>query len=144
VDLTELDPELREPYRRLPATPLGLPGVAPLTNLGMRALLRDAVAGWKALLGAEPGGADAPEYAVAARRDDLSGLCATWIGIGEIDLFHDEDAAYAERLRAAGVEVTFETVPHAPHGFESIAPGTALVTRYLRDARAWLAHALRR
>jgi acetyl esterase/lipase len=100
--------------------------------------------GWKTLLGAEPGGADAPRYAVAARRDDLAGLPTTWIGVGDIDLFHAEDAAYAERLRAAGVDVTFEVVPRAPHGFESIAPETALVTRYLRDARAWLAHALRR
>ena len=51
--------------------------------------------GWTAYLG----DAD-PQVAVPARRDDLSGLAPAWIGVGTHDLFHDEDLAYAERLRA--------------------------------------------
>jgi hypothetical protein len=39
-------------------------------------------------------------YAAPARRDDLSGLPPTWIGVGTADLFHDECVDYANRLRA--------------------------------------------
>ena len=51
------------------------------------------------------------------RRHDLCGLPPTWIGIGDIDFFCEENRAYAERLRAAGVAVTLDVVPKAPHGF---------------------------
>jgi len=73
--------------------------------------------GWAAYLG----GAD-PQVAVPARRDDLSGLPPAWIGVGTHDLFHDEDLAYAERLKAAGVPCQVEIVPGAFHGFDLIAP----------------------
>ncbi|WP_413318506.1 alpha/beta hydrolase [Agrococcus sp. 1P02AA] len=95
--------------------------------------------GWRALLGQEPGGATAPAHAVPARAADLSGLPSAWIGVGDIDLFHAEDLAYAERLRAAGVEVEVREVPGAPHGFESIAPSTEPAVRFRAAARAWLA-----
>ncbi|MGY4857359.1 alpha/beta hydrolase fold domain-containing protein [Cryobacterium sp. AP23] len=78
-------------------------------------------AGWKAYLGQDPGvGALAP-YAAALRRSDLTGLPATWIGIGDIELFYAESFAYAVALRGAGVETTLDVVPGAPHAFESIA-----------------------
>jgi acetyl esterase/lipase len=41
--------------------------------------------------------------AVPARLEDLTGLPPAWWGVGTLDLFHDEDIAYAERLRAADV-----------------------------------------
>ena len=73
--------------------------------------------GWSAYLG----GAD-PEVAVPARRRDLSGLPPAWLGVGTLDLFHDEDLAYAERLKAAGVRCEVEVVPGAFHGFDGIVP----------------------
>jgi acetyl esterase/lipase len=73
--------------------------------------------GWSAYLG----GAD-PEVAVPARREDLSGLPPAWLGVGTLDLFHDEDLAYAERLKAAGVRCEVEVVPGAFHGFDGIVP----------------------
>ncbi|HET7664959.1 MAG TPA: alpha/beta hydrolase [Mycobacterium sp.] len=73
--------------------------------------------GWSAYLG----GAD-PEAAVPARREDLSGLPPAWLGVGTLDLFHDEDLAYAERLRAAGVRCEVEVVAGAFHGFDGIVP----------------------
>ncbi|OFJ50687.1 alpha/beta hydrolase [Mycolicibacterium grossiae] len=81
------------------------------------------VFGWASYLG----GAD-PDVAVPARRTDLAGLPPAWIGVGTFDLFHDEDLAYAERLRAAGVECDVEVVPGAFHGFDGLAP-KATVTR---------------
>ncbi|MGB3354562.1 MAG: alpha/beta hydrolase [Mycobacterium sp.] len=73
--------------------------------------------GWRAYLG----DAD-PEVAVPARRKDLAGLPPAWIGVGTLDLFHDEDLAYAERLRAAGVPCEVMVVDGAFHGFDGIAP----------------------
>lgn len=49
-------------------------------------------------------------YAAASRRADLAGLPPAWIGVGAIDLFHDEDAEFAQRLRDAGVAVEFHEV----------------------------------
>jgi len=73
--------------------------------------------GWSAYLG----DAD-PEVAVPARRTDLRGLPPTWMGVGTLDLFHDEDLAYAERLKAAGVPCEVEVVKGAFHGFDGIVP----------------------
>jgi acetyl esterase/lipase len=94
--------------------------------------------GWRAYLGREPGAEVVPHYAVPARRENLAGLPPTWIGVGDIDLFHDEDAEYARRLRAAGVDTTVHVVPGAPHGFESWAPDTGFTRVYLGTARKWL------
>lgn len=73
--------------------------------------------GWDAYLG------DADrDIAVPARRDDLSGLPPAWMGVGSLDLFHDEDVAYAERLKAAGVPCEVQVVSGAFHGFDAIVP----------------------
>ena len=98
--------------------------------------------GWRSYLGAEPGGPDLPPYAAAARRADLAGLAPAWIGYGAIELFHGEDAAYAARLRAAGVAVVEDVVQGAPHGFEVWAPDALLARLHRERARAWLAGVL--
>lgn len=69
-----------------------------------------------------------PPYAAPARAENLAGLPPTWIGVGTHDLFHDEDVAYAERLRAAGVDVRVEIVAGGYHGFNAVEP-RARVTR---------------
>lgn len=98
--------------------------------------------GWRSYLAADPGAPTVPRYAVPARRDDLSGLPPTWIGVGDIDLFHDEDHEYARRLRAAGVPTTFHVVPGAPHGFEAWAPDTTITRDHIVTARDWLRRTL--
>ncbi|WP_406437674.1 alpha/beta hydrolase [Streptomyces sp. NBC_01613] len=94
--------------------------------------------GWGAYLGAGRGGPRTPDYAVAARRTDLRGLPPAWISVGDIDLFTDECRAYAERLRDAGVDCTFDLVPGAPHGFEAWAHDTRLARELLERSRTWL------
>ena len=84
---------------------------------------RSNLFGWSAYLG----DAD-PSVAVPARRTDLAGLPPAWIGVGTLDLFHDEDIAYAERLRAAGVPCELEVVQGAFHGFDQIV-AKSLVSR---------------
>lgn len=74
-------------------------------------------------------GAD-PEAAVPARRADLSGLAPAWIGVGTLDLFHDECRAYVHRLRDAGVDVHQEIAEGAFHAFDLIAPNTSVAQRF--------------
>lgn len=94
--------------------------------------------GWRAYLGKEPGSDEVPAYAVPARRADLSGLPPAWIGVGDIDLFYQEDRLYGERLAAAGTTVSFKTVPGAPHGFESWARTSAIAQAFIASAQDWL------
>jgi acetyl esterase/lipase len=92
--------------------------------------------GWTSYLAGSP--TPPPPYAVPARRADLTGLPPAWIGVGDIDLFHDEDLAYARRLGEAGVEVGVDVVPGAPHGFESWARTAPTSLAYLERAQKWL------
>jgi acetyl esterase/lipase len=92
--------------------------------------------GWSAYLG----GAD-PQIAVPARREDLSGLPPAWVGVGTFDLFHDEDLAYAERLKAAGVPCDVEVVQGAFHGFDGIAPKADVSQSFFKSQCALLRRA---
>ena len=79
--------------------------------------------GWTAYLGAEPSlDVEPPAHAVPARREDLAGLPPAWVGVGDLDLFLDEDVAYARRLEAAGVPCELLVVPGMWHGADSIMP----------------------
>jgi acetyl esterase/lipase len=81
--------------------------------------------GWSCLLGMAPGGKRVPHGAVPARAERLDGLPPTFIGVGSIDLFAAEDAAFAKRLSAAGVPVDFVEIPGAFHGFDEAVPHAA-------------------
>jgi acetyl esterase/lipase len=86
--------------------------------------------GWSCYLGTTPGRPAVPGGAVPARHDDLSGLPPAWIGVGALDLFYEEDLAYADRLRAAGVACEVEVVDGAFHGFDSVRPNASVTQRY--------------
>jgi len=98
--------------------------------------------GWSAYLGHPAGGDEERPYAVAARRADLSGLAPAWIGVGEFDLFHDEDVEYARRLRECGVECELVTVPGMYHGADSVQPSPPSMVAFLGSATAALARAI--
>jgi acetyl esterase/lipase len=83
--------------------------------------------GWESYLGKKCGAEDVPDYAVPARRADLSGLPRAWIGVGTVDIFHAEDAAYAQRLNECGVKCELHTVPGAFHGFDVFDPQVPIV-----------------
>lgn len=99
--------------------------------------------GWGSYLGHAPGAEETRPYAVPARRESLTGLPPTWLYAGDIELFHDEIVAYAERLRSDGVDVVWEIVPGAAHGFENWAHSTELSRGLVGRAQQWLAAALR-
>lgn len=90
--------------------------------------------GWEAYLGRSPGAAGIDPQAAPARAEDLTGLPPAWVGVGSFDLFHDEDLAYAERLRSAGVPCEIEVVDGAYHGFDGLRWDSA-VARAFRDSQ---------
>lgn len=92
--------------------------------------------GWSAYLGCEAGSSTVPEPAVPARRQSLGGLPPAWIGIGTADLFHQECAVYAERLREAGVPAVYHEAAGAPHGFEVFASRTQVAQAYYASETA--------
>ncbi len=98
--------------------------------------------GWHSYLGDIDGDA-VPYYAAAARARDLARLPRTFIAVGALDGFSDEDIDYAVRLRHAGVPTELHVYPGAPHGFDGLAPNTAIARRANRDIEEWLAAALR-
>ena len=57
---------------------------------------------------------------VPARVPDLSRVPPTFIGVGSIDLFVDEDLDYARRLIDAGVPTELVVVPGAFHAFATL------------------------
>jgi acetyl esterase/lipase len=87
--------------------------------------------GWDAYLG-DLAGEAVPATAAPARAGDLSGLPATWIGVGTNDLFYAENAAWAQRLDAAGVPCDLFVVEGAYHGFDGIEPRAEVSRVFLR------------
>ena len=86
--------------------------------------------GWSSLLGQPAGVSTVPYGAVPARLSDLSRLPSTFIGVGSIDLFVEEDIEYAHRLLAAGVPVELLVVPGGYHGFDIVAPDAQVTHRF--------------
>ncbi|GHO84914.1 alpha/beta hydrolase [Dictyobacter formicarum] len=97
--------------------------------------------GWTSLLGQEPGLPDVSPYAAAARAEHLEGLPPTFINVGALDLFLEEDLEYARHLTRAGVPTEFHIYPGAYHGFRMVADAQVTQTA-ARDQLAALKRAL--
>ncbi|MDA1362499.1 alpha/beta hydrolase [Glycomyces luteolus] len=95
---------------------------------------------WNAYLGAHA--ATPPQLAAPARYGDLTGVAPAWMGVGTNDLFHDEDLAYAERSRQAGVPCELEVVPGAYHGFDLGERDAAVSVAYKESQMTALERAL--
>ena len=93
----------------------------------------DNATGWSALLGDRAGGPDVSPYAAPARAADLTGLPPTYLEVGQLDIFRDEDLDYARRLGASGVDVEFHLHPGVPHEFETFAWDTDVARRAVAD-----------
>jgi acetyl esterase/lipase len=99
--------------------------------------------GWKSLLGHEPGTGDVSPYAAPARAESLAGLPPTYINVGAIDLFLEEDIEYARRLMRAGVPTELHVYPGAYHGFPGI-PQAQVTQAFYRDMFNALRRALQK
>ncbi|MFJ8433927.1 alpha/beta hydrolase [Kitasatospora sp. NPDC094019] len=96
---------------------------------------------WEAILGDRAGTEDVCPYAAPARADDLADLPPTFITVGDLDCFRDEDLDYATRLRAQGVPVELHLYPGAYHAFDLIAPDSRLAAAF---HRTWFDYLARR
>lgn len=97
--------------------------------------------GWTALLGTAPGGEGVSPYAAAARAEDLTRLPPTYISVGALDLFLEENLDYARRLARAGVPIELHVYPGAYHGFE-VAADSRIAIASVRDSTDALRRAL--
>jgi acetyl esterase/lipase len=75
------------------------------------------------------GGKEADAYAAPTRATDLSGLPPTFIDVGTVDMFRDEDIAFAQRLMQTGVPTELHVHPGSYHASETFAPDAALSRR---------------
>jgi acetyl esterase/lipase len=75
------------------------------------------------------GGGKADQYAAPTRAEDLSGLPPAFIDVGTVDMFRDEDIAFAMRLMQAGVPTELHVNPGAYHASEVLAPQAELSRR---------------
>ncbi|MFX0573814.1 alpha/beta hydrolase [Nocardia nepalensis] len=76
---------------------------------------------------------DTPASAAPARVADPAGLPPAYIEVGQLDIFRDEDLAYALRLSQAGVPVEFHLHPGVPHRFETVAFTSDVAQRVIAD-----------
>lgn len=98
--------------------------------------------GWTALLGQPAGSATVPNGAVPARVSDLRGLPPTFIGVGSIDLFAEEDIEFARRLVGAEVSTELIVAPGAFHGFHIMVPRAAVSKQFSAALEAALTRLL--
>ncbi|OOF91975.1 hypothetical protein ASPCADRAFT_176588 [Aspergillus carbonarius ITEM 5010] len=77
-------------------------------------------------------------YTVPLRAESFKGLPATFIDVGEADVFRDQDLKYAAALWRDGVSTELHVWPGSWHGFDVFVP-EAEVSRRARAARLeWL------
>jgi acetyl esterase/lipase len=98
--------------------------------------------GWSAYLGVPAGSAMVPAGSVPARVEDLSRLPPTYIGVGALDIFVEENLVFASRLIAAGVPVDMDVVSGAYHGFNTVVPDADVSMRFDEKIMAGLRRGL--
>jgi acetyl esterase/lipase len=89
--------------------------------------------GWKASLGIDPAGENISPISAPSRLIRFEGLPPAYISVGNLDIFQNENLAYAQQLGNAGVPIEFHLHPGAPHGFEFAAPDSAVAKRAMAD-----------
>ncbi len=97
--------------------------------------------GWEAARGDYSPTDDRKGWFSPALADDLAGLAPAYIVTGALDLFLDEDLAYARRLIDAGVPCELHVYPGAIHAFEMV-PETTLAAQAATDLRRGLGRLL--
>lgn len=79
---------------------------------------KDNLRAWAAYLGRSGDTSVMVKYTAAARIKNLENLPPTYIAVGSLDLFVDENINYAQRLNQADVPVELHIFPGGYHAFE--------------------------
>lgn len=97
--------------------------------------------GWESLRGDYQPTDTRKAWFSPALAEDLAGVAPAYISTGALDLFLDEDLAYARRLIDCGVPTEFHVYPGAIHAFEMV-PETRLAEQAAIDLRRGLGRLL--
>jgi triacylglycerol lipase len=87
--------------------------------------------------GAYLGNAPAPAGTIAGLAENVRGLPATFLAVGELDLFVHDGLAYVSRLLRARCSVEAHLYPGAIHGFDRMIDADVTV-RYTQDLGAFV------
>ena len=94
--------------------------------------------GWESYLNQPCGSDNLPPYAAASRREDCTGFPPAWICVGTLDLFYEEDTAYANILKDSGVDCELVVIPGVFHGFDVLGPKAKIVEDFRKSQIAAL------
>ncbi|TID16105.1 gb [Venturia nashicola] len=86
----------------------------------------DNKTGWGCILGNKAGAADLPLSAAPSRMKSAEGLPQLYLNVGGVDIFRDEGVEYAVQFGKVGIECELHLYPGCPHGFEGLAPESAV------------------
>lgn len=86
--------------------------------------------GWGKLRGGERISAEQMPYFSPAQAKNVQGLPPTFIAVGDLDLFVNEDIDYANRLIQAGVPTELHVIPGVVHAFEMLNPDSPQTAQY--------------
>lgn len=119
---------LRDAGDPLPAAAVPLSAWTDLTGAGESMTSRAAVDPWVSPAGLRAVAkmylnGESPENPLASPlHGDLRGLPPLYLIVGELETLVDDTTRFAEKARAAGVDVTVEEVPEMVHVFPMFAP----------------------
>lgn len=97
--------------------------------------------GWQAYLGREPGEDNVSPYAAPGRLQNMVGLPPTYLAVGALDLFLEENIDYVRRLTRAGVPCELHVYPGVYHGAAVVADAE-ICKRWELDSQLALKQAL--
>ncbi|WGE89879.1 alpha/beta hydrolase [Actinobacillus arthritidis] len=86
--------------------------------------------GWQTLKGTQKISEQQSPYYSAATAKNLAGLPHTYMMVGDMDLFVNEDLDYANRLVQAGVKTDLQVISGVYHAFELFNPASPQTKAY--------------
>ena len=97
----------------------------------------DNLTGWQTYVGRDKANKDGVSpYAAPSRVESVEGLAPLYVDVPGLDIFRDENLAYAARFLAANINAEVHLLPSLPHSFEAFAPE-------IRAARVAMANRVR-
>jgi acetyl esterase len=120
-----------------PATDMGM-GLPSATNPDMDVLLSSTLMRWF-IDHYLTGKADVDDWrASPLRTKDMKGLPPAYVVTAGADPLHDEGLAYRDRLKSAGIDVTYANYPGQFHGFWTMGKLIPEANKLSSDIAAWL------
>ncbi len=99
--------------------------------------------GWYALLGDMVGTSNVSQYAAPSRANYLGNLPPSYIEVGGMEVFRDEDIDYASKMMANNVPVELHVYPGTFHSWHSQAPDAGVTKRAIYNRIEWIRNHLR-